>query len=319
MHIFKAHDLLSILSPATVVAALKQMFIQGAHVPLRNHHTIQTEAGSGTLLIMPAWNSNSAPKQFAGIKIVNVFPDNPSKGLPSIQGSYFLFSKNTGTPLAIMDGGTITLLRTAAASVLAATYLARENASRLLMIGTGRLAPFIIRAYTEILQIKHVSIWGRTSDKAKLLAHSLKNSAFSVTSVDDLTEAVVKADIISCATTSTSPLVYGEWLQAGQHIDLIGSFTPEMRETDDAVIQKSSIFVDTRDGVLSEAGDLIQPLKKGIFSPTDIYADLEELCRGDHPGRTKNDEITLFKSVGTSLEDLATAQLAFELANKDLK
>ena len=319
MHTLTANDLASVLSPSAVVEALKQMFILGAEVPLRHHHTIKTRQGNGTLLIMPAWSAHDASTAYAGVKLVNVYPENPTNGLPSIQGSYFLFDKSSGTPLATMDGSALTLFRTAAASALAATYLAPENARCLLMVGTGRLAPYIIRAYTEVLGIQEVLIWGRTSEKAEALSLTFENASFAVTHVANLEGAMKQADVVSCATMSTAPLLYGEWLSPGQHIDLIGSFTPQMRETDDAVIQRSAVFVDTREGALSEAGDLIQPLQKGLFTPENIIADLSDLCRGVHPGRTDQKEITLFKSVGTSLEDLAIAKLAFELVNTDLK
>lgn len=318
MLVLNAQDLSSLLTPTAVVDALRKGFIQGAEVPLRHHHTIPAEQGSGTLLIMPAWCKRPSNGALGGIKIVHVYPENPGQNLPSIQGSYFLFDQSTGTPLAVMDGSTLTLHRTAAASVLAASFLARPESQHLLMVGTGRMAPSVIKAYTAVFPILHIKVWGRNVEKAEATCHSLEGLAATIEPAIDLEEAVKWADIISCATTSSVPLIHGEWLLPGQHVDLIGSFTPEMRESDDRLIERASIFVDTREGAFSEAGDLIQPLKKGLISEHDILADLTELCRADHPGRTGVHEITLFKSVGTALEDLAAAELAFKLASPDL-
>ena len=318
MRVLTAHDLDSYLSPSTLVSAIRDMFIEGAEVPLRHHHTIESNKSTGILLIMPAWTTTHSQSSYAGVKLVNVYPDNPSNNIPSIQGAYVLFDKSNGTPLAIMDGSALTLYRTAAASVLAATYLASKDSSTLLMVGTGRLAPFIVKAYTNVLSIKKVLIWGRTNSKASDLAVSLANSGIKSYPVDDLKKATEEAHIISCATMSHNPLIYGDWLKPGQHVDLIGSFTAEMRETNDEAILNSSVFVDTREGALTEAGDLIQVMRKGLFSPDDVKADLQELCKGVHPGRTHNGEITIFKSVGTSLEDLAAAKLAFERSGMDL-
>jgi len=315
MKTLSAETLHTLLTPQLVVDALREGFSSGVHVPLRHHHSIPTGADPGTMLIMPAWSESNGEQAVLGVKLVNVYTSNPEKGIPSIQGSYILFEKNTGTPIATLDGSTITLFRTAAASVLAATFLARSDSKRLLMVGTGRLAPYIVRTYVDVIGIDDVLIWGRNLEKARSTVKSLASLGIQAKAVSELQESVEWADIISCATMSTSPLVLGRWLQPGQHVDLIGGFTEEMRETDDEAVGLSDLFVDTREGALSEAGDLIQPLRNGVIQEDDILADLADLVTNKHSGRSSVQQITLFKSVGTALEDLATAQLAVAMAN----
>ena len=218
----------------------------------------------------------------------------------------------TGKPLALIDGPSLTLRRTAAASALAARYLAREDCERLLMVGTGALAPHLILAHAAVRPICNVLVWGRNPDKAEKIAKRLDRPDFRVAATTDLEGAARGADIISCATMSRDPLVAGDWLQPGSHLDLVGGFTPEMRETDDAAISKARVFVDTREGALNEAGDIVQPIRSGIIAKDDIAGDLFELTRGKRAGRRFYDQITLFKSVGTALEDLAAAKLAVE-------
>ncbi len=249
---------------------------------------------------MPAWQ----PGGLLGVKIVTVFPDNHLVGLASVQGSYLLMSAETGAPLALIDGRMLTLRRTAAASALAAQYLARKDAKHLLMVGTGELAPHIIEAYRAIRPLTRVTIWGRDPTKAAALAARL-----GAEPAPDLEAAVRQADIISCATLAREPLVQGAWLQPGCHVDLIGGFTPAMREADDEAVRRATVFVDTRAGATKEAGDITQPLANGALSLDGIKAELADLVRGA-PGRTSDSEITLFKSVGTAIEDLAAAALA---------
>ena len=227
-------------------------------------------------------------------------------------GAYLLLDGKTGAPQALIDGPMLTLKRTAAASALASSYLSRPDCERLLMVGTGALAPHLIMAHASVRPICNVLIWGRSPDKAARLAKRLDRSAFRVDHTEDLEGAARGAEVISCATLSTEPLVRGDWLQPGQHLDLVGAFKPDMRETDDAAIRRARVFVDTREGALKEAGDIVQPIASGALDPADIAGDLFELTRGERAGRRFYDQITLFKSVGTALEDLAAAQLAVE-------
>ena len=208
----------------------------------------------------------------------------------------------------------MTARRTAAASALAADYLARKDARHLLVVATGRLAANLIGAYREVRDIRHVTVWGRNPDRAAQVVQGLAGNGLEASIATNLEAAVGESDIISCATLATEPLIKGEWLRPGQHLDLIGGFTPEMREADDECIRRATIFCDTREGATVEGGDLVQPLQSGVLKMDDIAADLYDLCRGDHPGRTSDDEITMHKATGAALEDLAGALLACEQA-----
>ncbi|MBI3710488.1 MAG: ornithine cyclodeaminase family protein [Proteobacteria bacterium] len=309
MRVVDASEVESLLSFEPLVEQLRQMFRAGCVVPPRHHHTIPMPDGKdATLLLMPAWQND----RYIGVKIVTVFPGNAAKGLPSVNGAYALLSARAGQALALMDGSMLTLRRTAAASALAATYLARPDSRRLLMIGTGALAPHLILAHATTRPIREVLIWGRTPDKAERLARNLDARRLAVSATRDLEGAVRGADIISCATLSRDPLVRGAWLQPGQHVDLVGGFTPEMREADDAAIERARVYVDTYAGALKEAGDIVQPIASGVLDEKVIGGELAELAQGRRSGRSFYNQITLFKSVGTALEDLAAAALVFE-------
>jgi ornithine cyclodeaminase len=222
-----------------------------------------------------------------------------------------LMSGETGEPLAVMDGTTLTAWRTACASALAASYLAREDAAHLVMIGAGALAPHLVRAHASVRPIKKVTLWNRTRKRAVQTAFGLSVGGLEVEVADDLEAAVRAADIVSCATLSAEPLVRGKWLKKGAHVDLVGAYTPKMREADDDAIKKARVYVDTRAGATKEGGDIVQPLKSGVLKKDGIRGDLFELCRGEAKGRSGNLQVTLFKSVGTAIEDLAAAMLVW--------
>ncbi len=294
-----------------LIDGLQQMFERGCEMPLRHHHDVAVPGEeSGTLLLMPAW----VPGAYIGLKMVTVIPGNSARGLPAISGAYLLSSGATGSLLAVMDGAELTARRTAAASALAARYLARADASRLLVVGAGKLALNVIEAHSTVRKIKSVSIWARRPDQAEALAVTARAQGFAATATEDLEAAVRAADIITCCTLSRRPLVLGKWVQPGTHIDLIGAFKPDMRETDSAAVAAASVFVDTRNGAVAEGGDIVQAIADGAISAADIQADLFDLCRGLHSGRSGDEQITLFKSVGAALEDLAAAVIAYEQA-----
>ncbi len=309
MRIITSAEVEAALEFKDLIERLRETFRKGAEVPVRHHHAIGG-GSDATLLLMPAWQTG----RHIGIKLVTVFPHNGERSLPSVMGAYLLLSGTTGEPLAMIDGPTLTVKRTAAASALAAGYLARQDSERLLMIGTGALAPYLIRAHAEVRPICNVLIWGRNPDKAEQLARRLNRRDFKVAATTDLEAAVQGAHIISAATMALEPLIKGIWLQPGQHLDLVGGFRPDMREADDDAVSRARVFVDTRDGACSEAGDIVQPLESGVLTQDDIAADLFDLTRGERAGRRFYDQITLFKSVGTALEDLGAAQLAYERA-----
>lgn len=293
----------------SLIDAVGKMFGVECVTPLRHHHQIEVpNESAATMLLMPAW----VPGEYSGVKILNLFPDNQKRSLPTIIGRYLLSSGKTGEMLALIEGGELTARRTAATSALAAKFLARPDAEEMLMVGTGRLSRNLIEAHSNVLPLKRVRIWGRDFDKAKEVARHLDLPDLEVIAVEDLQVAAAKADIISCATLSSEPLIRGAWVSPGVHLDLVGAFTPSMRESDDEAIRRSNVFVDTREGALHEAGDIVIPLQTGVLKSEDVKADLRELVLGAKKGRQSNSEITLFKSVGAALEDLAGAILAYE-------
>ncbi|MES0882303.1 ornithine cyclodeaminase family protein [Roseibium sp. SCP14] len=297
-----------------LIDSLADMFRSGCVMPTRHHHDVEIPGeADGTMLLMPAW----LPGEYSGVKVANVVPGNSGRGLPAVSAQYLLSNAGTGEMLAMIDGGELTARRTAAASALAARYLSRADARNLLIVGTGRLAPSLVAAHMAVRPIEKVTVWGRSKEKAGALADELvAEFSAEIEVAEELSSALGNADIVSAATLSTEPLVLGRYLKPGTHVDLVGAFKPNMRESDDDVIRRADVFVDTRDGCLSEGGDIVQPLQSGLITAQDIKADLYELCRGDHPGRESDDAITMFKSVGAALEDLAGAILAYRNAEQ---
>jgi ornithine cyclodeaminase/alanine dehydrogenase-like protein (mu-crystallin family) len=314
MKIISADDLDRIFSFPAVIDALGEAFATGVNAPLRHHHTIERPSGADqTLLLMPAW-SREVTDGHIGVKIVTVTPDNGALSLPAVMGSYILMDGKTGAPQALIDGSRLTLWRTSCASALAARYLAPADPEMLLVLGAGELAPFLARAHASTRPYKRITVWNRSHGKAEKMADALKADGFDASATTDLDAAVAEADTITAATLSSEPLIKGKLVKRGAHIDLVGAFTPHMRESDDDCIRRASIFVDTYVGATKEGGDIVQPIKAGVMSENDIHADLAELTTGKHKGRASAEEITLFKSTGAALEDLAAAILAYELA-----
>ena len=279
-----------------LIQALRLAFQADIVAPQRHVHTVP----GGSLLLMPAWQ----PGRMLGVKIVTVFPGNRALGRGSVGSHYLLCDGVTGEALALLDGEALTARRTAAASALAASYLARPDASRLLVVGAGQVASLLPAAYRAVRPIERVQVWNRTPEGSARLAADLVAEGFAAFSVADLGAAIAGADIVTCATLATTALVRGAELRPGVHLDLIGGFTRNMREADDAALRRARVFIDT-DAALAEAGDLAG------LDPADIAGTLATLCAGG-PGRRTPDEITLFKSVGTALEDLAAAGLALQ-------
>ena len=306
---FTAEEVHAGLDYGRLVEALREAFRRNdAETPLRNVHQVMGGAAPSILLTMPAWREGDR----IGVKLVNVFPGNSAKGLSAVSSVYALFSGETGQPLAIIDGEALTNRRTAAASALASTYLSREDAGTLLMVGTGNLARHLAEAHVAVRPVSRVLVWGRRGDRAAAMSAELRAKGLPAEPVDDLARATAEADIVSCATTSREALVRGADLRPGTHVDLVGAFTRDMRESDDETVRRSSVFVDTYAGAFAEAGDLLQAAMAGTWSTDSTRAELHELAAGLKPGRQSAEEITLFKSVGTALEDLAAATLLME-------
>ena len=288
-----------------LIAALKLGFSsEDILIPQRHHHDFpHPETGADTtLLLMPAWH----PGKEAGVKIATVSPENDTYDLPAIQAIYILLNAVTGTVKATMQAKGLTAKRTAATSALASSFLSRKNAASLLMIGTGVLSTNLIRAHASVRPIKKVFVWGRHPEKASAVCEVLDAEIFDCQVVNTIEEIIGEVDIVSSATLSKIPLVLGEYLRPGQHIDLVGAYKKDMREADDAVIATASVFVDTFGG-LHESGDIAIPIKKGILTKESISGDLFSLCTEKSKGRVNDNEITVFKSVGHALEDLVAA------------
>ena len=315
MKLIDENELEHLLPYDKLIPQIKDAFSQEYNIPLRNHHQYPNpkETSESTILLMPAWDEG----KHLGVKIVTLSPNNKNYDLPSIQGLYVLFDLPTGTPIAMIDGKKLTTKRTAATSALASGYLSNPESKCLLMIGNGALAPELIKAHISVRPIKEVYLWGRNIEKSLQLIDSLDYPQISFSAIETLDEKIAEVDIISCATLSQHPLILGRALKPGQHLDMVGSFKPDMREMDDAAIIKADIYVDTMEGSTMESGDLVIPVKNGILTTEDIKAELSELVKGLKKGRTSIDQITCFKSVGHALEDLAAASLAYELSMQD--
>jgi ornithine cyclodeaminase len=300
-----------------LVETLRTAFREGAVQPVRHHHAVERPDGAAsTLLLMPAWTDFNAAGTSSGghigVKIVTVSPDNNAIGKPAVMGLYLLLDGATGEPEALIDGQRLTQWRTACASALAASYLAREDASRLLIVGAGALSSFLAKAHSAVRPISSIRIWNRTPANAEKVAAALRAEGFPANAAGDLDAELAEADIVASATISNMPLVKGALLKPGAHVDLVGGFTPTMRESDDDAVARARVYVDTRAGATKEAGDIVQPLASGVLKPEAIIADLHELARGEKQGRQTDDEITLFKSVGAALEDLAAGIAVYE-------
>jgi len=329
LRFYGADEVHAALDYPRLAEALAQAFAAGAQVPVRHVHRLsdsrraaagqlRAAAGGGreatggeesgasdTLLLMPAWSDAAL-----GVKLVTVMPGNSARGVGTVQAIYVLLDRDTGEPLALLDGEALTLRRTAATSALAARFLARDDAQNLLVVGAGRLAPYLASAHYALRPaLRRVFVWSRDPTQAQTAAQWLRDLGLPAQAADGLEATAREAHIISCATTATSAVVHGAWLQPGTHLDLVGGFTPAMREIDDAAAARSRIVVDTYAGALAEAGDLLAPLASGAIRRESIVAELAELVRGEKRGRTGAGEITMFKSVGTALEDLCAASL----------
>jgi ornithine cyclodeaminase len=292
-----------------LIPALRQLFAAGCQVPPRHVHAVPADSGGFTSLIMPAWVDGLC----YGVKTVNIAPHNAARGLPGLHSTYLLYDAATGAPLAMLDGDQITARRTAAASALAASFLARADAQHLLLVGAGQVARLLPAAYSVVRPIQRVTVWTRTPAAAQALADGLRDQGYDAAATTDLPAAVAQADVVGCATLATAPLVQGAWLQPGSHLDLIGSFTPAMREADDACFVGATLCVDT-DEALAKSGDLLGPLQRGVIGRDGVHGTLAALSLGTAVGRRTAAERTVFKSVGTALEDLAAAMLVCGIA-----
>jgi ornithine cyclodeaminase/alanine dehydrogenase-like protein (mu-crystallin family) len=292
-----------------LIEELRNAFAQKRiETPMRHHHDFPNpaEAKESTLLLMPSW----LPGEDLGVKLVTVSPNNRKHDLPSIHGLYVLFDAHLGKPRMILDAKELTARRTAATSALASSYLSGDDSHTLLMVGTGQLAPNLIEAHAAVRSIRRVMVWGRNPEHAKAICDDFGDN-FDINPVSSIQKGIEEADIISVATLSPEPLIHGDWLQKGQHVDLVGAYRKDMREADDGVIQRCRIYIDT-EAALKETGDLAIPLHSGLITQDDVVSDLFDLCSRKTTGRERTSEITLFKSVGHAMEDLVAARMVAE-------
>jgi alanine dehydrogenase len=253
------------------------------------------------------------PEKAVGAKVITVFPrNNQQREWPSIQAVYILFEGVNGTPIACLDGTALTWIKTATDSALGSCLLSRENIETMLMIGAGQMAPHLVSAHCAVRpSLKQVHIWNRTGDKAAALCASLtaKFPQIEFAPVSEIEAGAREADLICSAIGCETPIIQGAWLKPGTHVDLIGAYTPAMREADDECLRRGSLFVDARETTLHHIGELMIPLASGVISEQNVLADLSDLCRQRHAGRQSEAEITLFKNGGGGHLDLMCARI----------
>lgn len=307
-----AQQIVECLTMKGLIESMRETYQQQSTIPQRRVMPLE-EGGYDAFALLPAWSED-----LITVKAFTYFPQNSMQGKDSLASKILAFRRQDGEPLALMDGKVMTFWRTAAASALAADYLAREDATRLLICGTGNLAPYMAYAYAAVRPLHKVMIWGRNQDKARQTVDAILSSSeyqslpierqFDVEIIEDVDSVMHEVDIITCVTGSAMPLFNGANIEPGTHIDLIGNHDEDKRECDSISVERSSVFVDSRINVLAEAGDLLIPIKQGLFSADEIQAELPELCSNQHSGRSSNQEITLYKSVGSALADLAAVK-----------
>lgn len=312
MRLFGDGEVDAALGFPDLIDALDEAFRSEAVAPPRGLHDVRRPDGDpAVLLIMPAWSAPGSVRPYIGTKIVSVFFGNGKRNLPGVMGAYVLMDGDTGAPLAVMDGNRLTLWRTAAASALAARYMARADASHMLMVGAGALSPFVIKAHRAVRPLTDIAIWARRPEAAAAVVAELARDGIAARAVTDLEGEARTADIISCATNASEPLIQGKWLKRDAHLDLIGAFTMQMRETDPEALERARVIVDSSKAI-TEGGDVAVAIAEGAYSADRIAGTLADLCAGRIAGPAEDGGITLFKSVGVSLEDLAAAVAVWE-------
>ncbi|MEM7455001.1 MAG: ornithine cyclodeaminase [Planctomycetota bacterium] len=319
MLILNAEDVRRALPMKEAVEAMKQAFAAlsagNALTPPRIH--MEMERNSGISLFMPAYvDSENVEQQALTIKAVSLFDHNHSKGLARIQAAVLVLEPDTGRPVAVLEGATITAIRTAAASGAATDFLARQDSSRLAVLGAGVQARSHIDAVCAVRDIKFVSIYSRTPEKVAALIDDIHSRFDFVVSADSARGAVSEADIVCSTTTAQTPVFDDADIGPGTHINAVGSYQPHVREVPPETVIRSRVVVDNREAAWEEAGDLIQPLEAGQISRDHIYAELGELVAGEKSGRDDDGQITFFKSVGISVQDAFAAQVALSNAKK---
>ena len=312
------HDeVVALLPMSECVALMREALVARAeglfHQPLRT--IVRPPDAAGIMGLMPAYSSGA--RAAFGLKAICVFNGNAARGLDAHQGAVLLFSAETGELLAVVNASAVTAVRTAAVSGVATEALARDTAGDLCVIGAGVQARSHVEAMSRVRTIRRCRVVSRSVERARKLAEELSGShAFPIEAVETIEEALRGADLIVTATNSAEPVVRREWISEGAHINAVGSCTPTTRELDAATVAASSMFVDSVESTMNEAGDYISAAREGVVGPQHIRAELGEVLRGAERGRTSRDEITLFKSLGLAVEDLAAAEYLYRKAKE---
>jgi 1-pyrroline-2-carboxylate reductase [NAD(P)H] len=312
MRVIEADDVHRVLEFPALVQALRSAFGSPAGMPRRMVFRLDEESGSpDAFALLPAWNDH-----VIGVKAFTYLPSNAERGMDILHSKILLFERDSGRPLALVDGTSVTFWRTAAVAALAADYLARADARRVLVCGTGNLAPYTALAHASVRPIEEGVIWGRDPRKAQRTVAELREKQPAVTwrVAGELEREAGEADVISCVTAAHDPIILGDWVRPGTHVDLMGNHERHGRECDTELVARARLYVDSRANVLNEAGEVLIPIDEGRITEDHIVGELADLCSGDAAGRGSADEVTVFKSVGTALSDLATASLVARTA-----
>lgn len=307
MRVIEAQEVEGALEFPALVAALRTAFARPAGTPRRTVYQLaENDPFHDAFAVLPAWTED-----VIGLKAFTYLPSNVPKGMQVLHSKILLFDRHTGAPTALVDGTTVTYWRTAAVAALAADLLARRDARHLLFCGTGNLAPYMILAHASVRAYERISVWGRNRESVQRTLASVRarNPQLNCVVVEDLERSAREADVISCATGAKQPLIFGSWVRAGTHTDFFGNHERGARECDSGLVAKARVFVDSRANTMNEAGELLIPIAEGQIQESHVLAELSQLCSGEIAGRRGDAEITLFKSVGTALSDLAAASL----------
>ena len=310
-------DAAALLPMRECVALMRDALVSLAegrvHQPLRT--IVRPPEAAGLMGLMPSYQSGA--RAAFGLKAICIFPGNPERGMDSHQGAVLLFGAETGELQAVVNASAVTAIRTAAVSGVATDALAREDASDLAVIGAGVQARSHVEAMSHVRPVRRCRVASRSVGSARKLAGELEGSyAFPVEAVETVEEALRGADLIVTATSAAEAVVRREWVSEGAHINAVGSCTPHARELDAATVAASSLFVDSVESTVNEAGDYLCALREGAVGREHIRAELGEVLTGAKPGRASNDEITLFKSLGIAVEDLAAAKFLYDKAKE---
>ncbi len=309
MKIISAEEVHAALKFPDLIDALQDAFSKEFTMPPRKVFLLDENGDNhDAFALLPSWNDS-----MIGVKAFTYFP-NPAPGYQSLYSKILLFDRQHGQPLALVDGTSVTFWHTAGISGLASRLLSRHDSENLLLLGTGNLSTYIIRAQASVRDLKRVMVWGRTKSKAEdvvtQMSAELPEIEFAL--ADDVQTACQSADIVVSATGSQEPVVKGDWIRPGTHTDFIGNHHATKRECDSALVVKSKIYADSRDNCFREAGEILVPISEGVIQEEAVVGQLTEMCAGTVPLRESDSEITLFKSIGMALSDLVGASRAYQ-------